>query len=40
MVPANEDGMIDMHVCDAKPTRHFLVEPYEVVADLVKQAIA
>jgi hypothetical protein len=33
-------SVIDMHVGDAKPTRHFLVEPYEVVADLVKQAIA
>lgn len=32
--------MIDMHMGDAKPARHFLVEPYEVVTDLVRQAIA
>lgn len=32
--------MIDMRMGDTKPARYFLVEPYEVVADLVKQAIA
>jgi hypothetical protein len=32
--------MIEMRVGDTKPARYFLVEPYKVVADLVKQAIA
>jgi hypothetical protein len=37
---ASVQAMIDMHSGEPRPKRYFTVEPYETVANLVKQALA